>query len=306
MQIIMKLSYIKYILALVLFGSNGIVASLIALKGYEIVFFRTLIGSVFLILLFALTKKKRNFMQNKKHSAWLAVSGIAMGVSWVLLFEAYQLIGVSLSTLAYYCGPILVMVLSPILFHEKLTAAMIIGFAIVIGGVVLINGIDVIHTGFSAGLIFGLLAAAMYAVMVICNKKASSITGLENAMWQLTISCVIVAVFSITVNKGCFVIPHESIPPLLFLGLVNTGLGCYFYFSSISYLSAQTVSICGYLKPLSALLLSALLLSERLTGIQIIGAVLLLGGAVLGEAFKGNKLPLAEKQHIKRTLSDKI
>ena len=38
-------SYFKYILALLLFGSNGVVASHIALSSYEIVLLRTLIGS---------------------------------------------------------------------------------------------------------------------------------------------------------------------------------------------------------------------------------------------------------------------
>jgi len=46
----MKRAYSKYIAALLLFGSNGIVASHISLSSYEIVFTRTLIGSLFLIL----------------------------------------------------------------------------------------------------------------------------------------------------------------------------------------------------------------------------------------------------------------
>ena len=47
----MKRSYFKYIIGLLLFGSNGIVASYIALSSYEIVLLRTLIGSLFLIVL---------------------------------------------------------------------------------------------------------------------------------------------------------------------------------------------------------------------------------------------------------------
>ncbi|WP_319378248.1 hypothetical protein [uncultured Methanocorpusculum sp.] len=47
----MNLDLFKYILALLIFGSNGIVASFIALTSYEIVFFRTMIGALFLILL---------------------------------------------------------------------------------------------------------------------------------------------------------------------------------------------------------------------------------------------------------------
>ena len=53
MQNILKnRSFIHYLLALVLFGSNGIVASRIALSSYTIVFLRTMLGSALLLLLF--------------------------------------------------------------------------------------------------------------------------------------------------------------------------------------------------------------------------------------------------------------
>ena len=45
----------------------------------------------------------------------------------------------------------------------------------------------------------------------------------------------------------------------------------------------QTVSICGYLEPLSAVLFSAIFLHETLLPLQIVGAVLILSGAVFGE-----------------------
>jgi len=61
----MKRAYSKYIAALLLFGSNGIVASHISLSSYEIVFTRTLIGSLFLILVFAFSKRKMQFGRSK-------------------------------------------------------------------------------------------------------------------------------------------------------------------------------------------------------------------------------------------------
>ena len=72
----------------------------------------------------------------------------------------------------------------------------------------------------------------------------------------------------------------------LLLGLVNTGVGCYCYFSSIGDLPAQSVAICGYLEPLSAVLLSVLILHETMAPLQILGAVLIIGGAVFGECCK--------------------
>lgn len=272
-----------YIAALLLFGSNGIVASYISLSSYEIVFTRTLIGSLFLSLIFISFKQKVQFWNNKSHCLYLVVSGVAMGASWMFLYEAYAQIGVSIATLAYYCGPVIVMVLSPMIFKEKMTAAKLLGFLAVLLGMFCVNGQALLQGNFSWGLIFGILSAFTYAVMVIFNKKAVSITGLENPMWQLIISFITVAIF-LGLKQGFSVnITSENLIPILFLGIVNTGIGCYFYFSSIGDLPVQTVAIGGYLEPLSALFFSAAFLGEALGFVQIVGAVLILGGAAFGE-----------------------
>lgn len=282
----MKKSYIKYFTALLLFGSNGIVASLINLSSYEIVLLRTLIGSALLMAIFSLGRGKLTFYKNRRQFLFLCISGIAMGTSWMFLYEAYARIGVSISSLLYYCGPVIVMALSPILFKEKLTAVKVVGSAAVLCGVFLVNGNAFDGGGDTFGIFCGIMSAVMYSFMVIFNKKAKDITGLENSMLQLLISFLTVAVF-VGIKQG-FVMEIEpsSILPILVLGLVNTGIGCYFYFSSIGDLPVQTVAICGYLEPLSAVLFSFLFLKEAMMQVQMIGAALIIGGAMFGECYK--------------------
>ncbi len=279
----MKASYLKYIFALLLFGSNGIVASLIHLSSYEIVLLRTLIGSLLLIAIFFIAREKLTFYKYKTQSIFLAVSGIAMGTSWIFLYEAYDEIGVSLASLAYYCGPVIVMILSPFLFGEKLTRIKVCSFLVVLVGIFLVNG-TAFENGVSIwGLACGLLSAVCYSLMVMFNKKAKDITGLENSMLQLFVAFLTVAIF-VGIKQGYRMeIDTQSIIPILVLGLLNTGIGCYFYFSSIGKLPVQTVAICGYLEPLSAVLFSVIFLKETMLPIQIIGAVLIIGGAMLGE-----------------------
>ena len=191
----MKTAYLKYIFALLLFGSNGIVASFINLSSYEIVLLRTLIGSLLLIAIFFITNGKLTFYKQKRQFAFLSCSGIAMGASWVFLYEAYRQIGVSIASLAYYCGPVLVMVFSPVLVNEKLTKTKIISFLVVLVGIFLVNGTAFNQDKNIWGIFCGLMSALCYAFMVIFNKKAKDITGLENSMLQLFISFLTVAVF---------------------------------------------------------------------------------------------------------------
>jgi drug/metabolite transporter (DMT)-like permease len=282
----MKKSYSKYIASLLLFGSNGIVASYIALNSIEIVFTRTLIGSLFLILIFVFLKQKAQFLKNKAHFYSLIISGIAMGASWMFLYEAYSRIGVSIATLAYYCGPVIVMILSPLLFSEKMTWVKLVGFIAVLTGMFCVNIHVLSQDGTAWGLVCGVMSAIMYAFMVIFNKKAISITGLENSMCQLCVSFITVAIF-LGLSQGFAIhIEQGSIIPILILGILNTGIGCYLYFSSIGNLPVQTIAICGYLEPLSALVFSVILLGETLNFVQILGAVLILCGSAFGELFR--------------------
>lgn len=279
----MKQAYIKYLLALLLFGSNGVVASYISLTSYEIVFLRSLIGSILLISLFKLADNKIDLTKNKRHLLYLIISGVAMGVSWIFLYEAYQQIGVSIASLAYYCGPVIVMLLSPLLFKERFTLPKVGGFVAVLCGILLINT-QAIHDGKTPwGLFCGVMSAIMYAFMVIFNKKAHSITGMKNAMLQLITSFLTVAVFLGFRQDFIIHVSRSDWIPILILGLLNTGIGCYLYFSSIACLPVQSVAVCGYLEPLSAVAFSVLLLKEILLPIQVFGAVLVIGGSVFAE-----------------------
>lgn len=284
----MKTAYIKHVLSLLLFGTNGVVASYILLSSYEIVFLRTLIGSILLILIFMLSGGKFTFLQNKKDFLFIALSGVAMGTSWMFLYEAYSQIGVGISTLIYNCGSVIVMILSPLMFKEKLTYPKITGFLLVVIGLVLING-SVSGEGVNVwGIVCGGMSALTYFFMVTLNKKSKKIVGMENTAIQLTMGFVTVAVF-LLFKQGLKVdLTDVNWFAVILLGVINTGFGCWLYFSSLSKLPVQSVDVLGYLEPLSAVVLSALVLAERMSTFQTIGAVLIIGGAMFGELVKKN------------------
>lgn len=216
---------IRYVAALLLFGSNGIVASMITMNSREIVMFRTLIGSVFLIALYLVNGHKFTFLKHRKSFSFFAV----------------------------FLGIILV---NSNAFHESA---------------------DWI------GIFCALMSALMYASMVSCNKKAEEISGMENATLQLTIAFLAVFIYVVYQQGLHFDLQSSDLLPLLILGFVNTGIGCFLYFSSIGKLRVQTIAILGYLEPLSAILFSVIFLQEHMLPLQIAGAVLILSGAMGAE-----------------------
>lgn len=282
----MKRSYLKYFAGLLLFGSNGVVASFIPLTSYEIVLLRSVLGSAALLALFYLTGHRLRGLGQKRDLLFVALSGAAMAADWLLLFEAYAQIGVSLGMLINYTGPALVIALSPLLLKERIRPAKVVALAAALAGAVCISG-QAVGAGMSAwGLLCAGLSAAAYALMVLFNKLARSIKGTENALLQLLCATAVVAVFVGCRQGFAMDIPAGAWGPILWLGIVNTGLGCFCYFSAIGGLPAQSVAVCGYLGPLFAVVLSVVVLHEAMTPLQVLGAALIVGGAVFGECWR--------------------
>lgn len=282
-------AFVKYLVSMLLFGMNGVVASHIPLNSYEIVFFRTFIGSLFMLLMFLPGKGRFHVKEHKKDALFIALSGVSMGLSWMFLYEGFQQIGVSVTTLLYYCGPVLVMLLSPVVFRERLTVSTVVGFVVVAVGIVLVNGASAGEGKNAFGIFCGLMSAVGYCLMVTLNKKAEKITGMENTVIQLVVSCFTVSIF-LGIKQGFAMdIPPSAWPWILVLGVVTTGYGCYLYFSSLSALPVQTAAVWGYLEALSAVVFAALFLGEKMTAVQLIGAVCIIGGAMASELIKKKK-----------------
>ncbi len=279
----MRAAYFKYFLALLLFGSNGVAASYIALSSYEIVFLRSVLGCVMLMVVFFASGHRLTVFQHKKSLFFIAASGFAMALDWLLLFEAYQQIGVSLGMLINYCGPAIVIALSTLLFKERLTFNKLTALLMALLGVFLISGQAALAGINSWGLFCAGASALAYAMMVISNKMAREIVGVENATLQLFFATAAIVLF-VGCKQGLHMEIHSNDwLPILWIGLLNTGGGCYYYFSSIGRLPVHTVAICGYLEPLAAVLFAAVFLHETMLPLQILGAVLIVGGALLGE-----------------------
>ena len=295
-----KTAYLKYIISVLLFGTNGIAASMIDLSSVEVVFFRSTIGAALLTAIFFLKGNKFRLGEHRRDAACIIASGVSMAAGWMLLFEAYDHIGVSLSVLINYTGPAIVIALAPILFKEKLTKVKVLAFLCAAAGVFLITG-EVLSDGLTAwGLTCAILSAFCYAATVSLNKLSVNITGLRNATLQLLVCAACVAVFLLLKQGPHIAVTASDIIPILWLGLLNTGIGCYLYFSSLNKLSAQTIAIWGYIEPMSAVVLSAFILHETMSGLQWAGAVLIIGSAVMGELLPGGP----GERDLKRQKSD--
>ncbi len=273
--------YGMYILAMLIFGTNGYLVAHLSLQGSQIVLVRTLVGG---LLLTALVLLRGGFDREAVRAEWrdLLLGGVALGLNWVALFSAYRLLNVSLATLIYYAGPMLVLLFSPLLFRETLTPQKIAAVVIVAAGLFCITG-SITSAGMSlTGLLAAVLSALFYASLIIFNKRIVKTGGMQTAALELDVAFVVVLIY-VLLTAGLPRPMKSDIPYLLVIGLVNTGLAYLLYFSGLQKLPGQSVALISYVDPVSALVFSALLLHETMTPLQMLGAVLIIGGAVLGE-----------------------
>ena len=229
-------------------------------------------------LLFGICTKKELFL--------LLFSGMAMGFNWILLFEAYKYTSVSAATLSYYFAPIIVTVVCPFLFHEKLTKKQILCFVMSTLGVFLITGIpDFQNMGRDTiGILFGLSAAVFYATVILLNKFIKNVAGIHRTFLQF-LAAIVTLIPYVAYTSGFHLgsLDSKGWINLLIVGLVHTGITYCLYFSSLKELPGQEAAILSYVDPLMAVVISVTILGESISLPQIIGGILILGFAIWNE-----------------------
>lgn len=273
------------IASMAIFGTLGIFVRNIPVSSGELALYRAVLAALLIAAFLFLTKQQIPFSNIKKEIPLLLASGMAMGINWILLFEAYKYTTVSVATLSYYFAPVIVTIVCPVLFKEKLTGTQITCFVMSTVGLVLITGIgDVGGERGLIGILFGLGAAFFYAAVILLNKFIKNVKGIHRTFLQF-LSAIVVLIPYVAITSGVTLGNLNSIGwiNLLIVGLVHTGVTYCMYFSSLKELPGQKAAILSYIDPLVAVLISVTILGESMTLQQVIGGLLILGFTLWNE-----------------------
>lgn len=276
---------LRNITAMLIFGTIGLFVKNIELSSSEIALTRGFIGGVTLILATIFLKKKISFEAIKNNLYLLIFSGLAVGLNWIFLFQGYKYTSISNATLSYYFAPVFVTILAPFILKEKLTLSKFLCVLMALVGMFCIVGVDGINGGSDLiGIVYGLLAAGFYASVILMNKFLKGIDSIEITVIQLISATITLLPYVLYVEGlGILSVPSVSIPYILILGIVHTGIAYLLYFSSLQGLKGQTIAVLSYIDPVFAIIISAVILKEQLGFLQIIGGVLILGSSFLSE-----------------------
>lgn len=274
------------IVSMASFGTLAPFVRQIAVSSGELALYRAILASLLIGGFLLLTKQKMDFRSLKKELFLLLFSGIAMGFNWILLFEAYKYTTVAIATLSYYFAPVIVTLVCPLLFHEKLTRKQILCFVMSTLGLSLVTGIMNLGSGGNdaIGIAFGLGAAVLYATVILLNKFIKGVTGIHRTLLQfLAAVAVLIPYVLLTSGVNLGNLDLTGWGCLLIVGLVHTGITYCLYFNSLKELSGQEAAILSYIDPLMAVVIGVLILQEPLSWQQLFGGALILGFTLLNE-----------------------
>ena len=233
------------IASMAIFGTLGPFVRSIPVSSGELALYRAILASCMIGIVLLVTGQKIPFGSMKKEVPFLLASGVAMGINWILLFEAYKYTTVSVATLSYYFAPVIVTVVCPILYREKLTAKQILCFTMSTLGLVLITGVGEMGGGKDlVGILFGLGAAVLYAAVVLLNKFIKDVDGIHRTFLQF-LAAVVTLIPYVFLTGGVTLGGMEPVGwiSLLVVGLVHTGVAYCMYFPSLKELPGQKAAI---------------------------------------------------------------
>ena len=279
-------SRMMMVTAMAVFGTVALFVRNIPVSSSEIALYRAVMAALLLGAFLLLSGQKIDFRAIRKELPLLLISGMAMGINWILLFEAYRYTTVSVATLSYYFAPVIVTVACPILFKEKMGVKQWLCFGMSTLGIVLITGVGDLSAGNThlIGILFGFGAAVLYATVVLLNKFIKGVTGIQRTFLQF-VAAILILLPYVLLTGGIHLhsLSGSGWVNLLIIGIIHTGITYCLYFSALRDIPGQEAAILSYIDPLVAVAISVFVLGEQLTLLQLLGGILILGFTLYNE-----------------------
>ena len=277
-------------LSAILFGSESLVINAAYDLGSNplmVTFGRFLIGTALLGLIL-LILPSGSFRVTKKQFFKLIPLSVFLCGTPMLLYSAYQFIGVGLSTTLHFTYPILVMALSALLFRVKPTKKDLFCGVLCMAGIVLLSQAEGSLNGW--GVFIALLSGLVYASYAVFLDRSGLrvLNVLTVSFWLSLLSAVIVFLAAAVTGKLAFSLPGQFWIYYALLALIAMVLGATLLQVGVRLCGPVRATLFSTLEPVTAVIVGLLAFHEILQRRMILGIVLILL-AVLVLALPGRK-----------------
>jgi drug/metabolite transporter (DMT)-like permease len=230
-------------------------------------------GIVLTVLLFATGRK---FPRGRPLYFAMAMGGIGYVGQAACFFTALQYASSGLVALLLYVYPTLVVILSALFLHEKLTGTKLALLAVSFAGLALMLGGG---SGTPMGIGLGLAAAGIYSVYILVGSRELANT---DALASATVICLsaaaTLAIASIFVDTR---LPGTwwGWGAVAALGLVGGVVAILAFFAGLKRVGPSVASVVSTFEPVFTAALAWLVLGETLAPAQLAGGALVVVSA---------------------------
>jgi len=257
----LKYQVILHFIVLI-WGVTGILGNMISVSASKIVFFRTLIAFISLLIIGFFFKQSTKL--SSKKIGLLILVGIIVGLHWFTFFYAIKISTISIGVVCMSMSTLFTSFLEPLFLKRKLSLSEIIISIFILFGIVLIFGFE---TKYILGIIFGLISAFLAALFTVLNGKlihnlsSFNITKYE-MLGALTISLVFI-IFTGEFDAELFKLSINDVSFLIFLGVVCTSIAFLVSVWVMTQLTPFTVSLSVNMEPIYTIIIAILLFPNK-------------------------------------------
>lgn len=260
--------------------------SLNYLNPNQLAFWRSIFGSLILVIISIISKKA--FYRYKRNEFFLLILLAITNVvaPFILLSEGQIGVDSNIAAILMALIPFFTLILSIIFLKEKKQKYTFLSILIGLFGIALLIGFDKIFSA-EFSLYYELiiiLAAFSFSLAIILGKKLENVSSLILSR-DLMLLASILLFFIIMIQDFNFSLPQdqEILFTVILLGIFPSGIVYILFFSLIAKSSASFASLSNYLVPLYGVIFGIFLLSEELTITMGIALVLILSSTLLTE-----------------------
>ncbi|RWR25692.1 DMT family transporter [Sinirhodobacter populi] len=264
------------VLAQTVLGTLGLCVLQADASPLSVAFYRCLIAALGLGIYAALRGDLVGLLRLPGRVLLLAIlSGFLMVGNWVLFFEAIRRSGISVATIVFHVQPFLMVLVSALLFRERLRAVTFLWFGLALIGLAFATGITDLSGmagGGSAidgiGIAAAVAAAFLYALVTIIAKRLPRSGGLQLTLIQCLCGSVVLAPWlSLTPED----VTGEQWKWFATIGLVHTGAVYIMLYNALPKLPIAVAAVLLFLYPVSAIIVDAAWFRHPISLMQVAG-----------------------------------
>jgi drug/metabolite transporter (DMT)-like permease len=282
--------YVKLFLTAILWGGTFIAGKAIAGEGSPLTlsFARFAIASVFLLIITRRVQGSLPSVKKQQIIPLLLLGATGVFSYNIFFFYALNYIQAGKASLIIANNPILISLLSALIFKERLDAVKCIGILLSVTGAIAVISdghiMDLIGTGLGKGelLTFGCVISWV-AYSLIGKQVMGDLSPLISVCYSSVAGTVML--FFPAVMSGSFneIVSYSVITwfNLFYLAFFGTVVGFLWYYEGIKRIGAMKSSVFINFVPVSAIIFSYFMLNEPVGKSLLVGAVLVISGVFL-------------------------